>query len=170
MLLLASALPLTAQAPRFSIAAGPAIPIAGIRSETHSNGFNVQAGVGVGNLDRPLSVRIDGFYSSFGGKAVPGDADREYSDEWFIGVTANGVYTLDAGSVRPYAIAGLGFYNEYPGLYNVGLNAGVGARLPVGRIRPFAEVRFHNFATLGGSEYRFGSPARTASLSLGISF
>ena len=91
-----------------------------------------QGMVGVGIQRETLGARLEGMYTG-----VPG-AD-------LVALTGNLVWILRSGGpteAEPYLIAGVGSYVKFSES-RFGLNGGVGVRRQVGRLRLFAEVRYH---------------------------
>jgi hypothetical protein len=114
----------------------------------------------------PLGVRFDATLNNLAGDA---------SSIRTLALNGNVVATLRSHTVRPYAIAGAGYYNSNGGgvrgwTFNTfaGFNAGVGAEFPAGTLAGFAEMRAH---------YVFGrqvdgsrQPVRFIPFTLGILF
>jgi hypothetical protein len=88
--------------------------------------------VGVGIQGEALGARLEAMY-----EGVPG-AD-------LVALTGNLVWILRRGGLadtEPYLIAGIGSYVKFTES-RFGVNGGVGVRRRVGRLRLFAEMRYH---------------------------
>ena len=114
------------QAVSVAAAAGPVfLPGSGTGRDWHGL-------VGVGIQREALGARLEAMYTG-----VPG-AD-------LVALTGNLVWILRPGGpteAEPYLIAGVGSYVKFSES-RFGLNGGVGVRRQVGRVRLFAEVRYH---------------------------
>jgi hypothetical protein len=126
VLCLAHPLPGRGQAVSLPAAAGPLfLPGSGTGGDWHGM-------IGVGIQREALGARLEAMYAG-----VPG-AD-------LVALTGNLVWILRPGEltdVEPYLIAGVGSYVKFSES-RFGLNGGVGVRRRVGRLRLFAEVRYH---------------------------
>ena len=160
------------EAPRLVVAGGASLPDEGEFRGDYDTGFNLFAGVTLGDRDGPLTFRLDGMVNRFRGQPVVSRPDLSYPDFSIYALTANAVYTFPGRVVKPYLIAGGGYYNENGGraLHNLGLNAGAGMRFPLLPLDPFIEVRLHNIAAIDLSNHAFGGPAQFSVFSAGISF
>src|SRR5690606_1432283 len=169
-------LPLSAQAQagtglRIGIAAGANLP-----NEDFADGaktgmvFQGWAGLNLGtlgvrgeihysrsDLDAPIIRRV-------GNSALPDDGIGETSGNVdILGLTINGVFNLPTPVIRPYLIAGGGWYSrdveqnvqgdleEFRNLSRTdsdfGWNAGAGVAIPLGRISAYLEARYHSVNT-----------------------
>lgn len=169
-LLTAMALPASAQW-RIGVGAGASLP-AGNFPGAYDNGFNLMVSLARGVPDRPLSFRFDAMVNRFGGQRVFVDeSSAEAPDHSIYALTGNVVLRRPGEGIRPYGIAGAGYYNQNGGTanQNLGFNAGGGVELPLGRVSAFVETRYHNFVALdlSGSSLR---PARLVPITLGIRF
>jgi hypothetical protein len=106
---------------------------------------------------RSFGLRIDGAYNRFCTTVCDesqGELDVRYR---LFNLNLNGIFELPlAGTdVLPYALAGAGLYNYKlegddvaaaadDGQTDLGLNAGLGLTVALGRVGVFAEGRFHN--------------------------
>ncbi len=86
---------------------------------------------------------------------LPGEPEQG-EDETIVAVTANAQFGDREGQLRPYLVAGGGYAGQIGGLtmHGLGVNAGVGTQVVVGRFQLFAEVRAHNLLAfrLNGAE------------------
>lgn len=130
-----------AQGPlRVGVAAGVSVPISDL-GDTHETGWNA---TGLVNYQFPASnagVRFEAFYNGFSGKgSVP--------NLRIAGGGVNLFYNLGGIGVRPYVIGGVGAYNKkltgFDGETDIGFNAGLGAKLPLGTLNTFLEARLHS--------------------------
>ena len=155
VLLAAVAMPVQGQV-RFGVGGGLLMPT-GDYGTLDNLGFTAGAGVVVPIGTSPASVRIEGTFSQtshdsaavgFGGKTK------------IIGGMASLVYSFQAGgSVTPYVLAGLGYYNvkiSVTGLGSgddskVGFGGGAGLRFPMGSASLFTEVRYMSIDVSGAS-------------------
>lgn len=165
--------PIAAQeAPRWVIAGGASLPDGDEFRGDYATGFNLFAGVTLGDRDGPLTFRIDGLLNRFTGQPLVMRPDLSYPDFSIYALTANALYTFPGRVVQPYLITGVGYYNENGGtaLHNLGLNAGAGLRFPQLPLQPFIEGRLHNIATIDLSNYDRGGRTRFSVFSAGVSF
>lgn len=146
------AAPLAAQGatrPTFGITGGLALPT-GDFGDGAKSGFEVGAQIGFSSAALPFGLRIDGAYDQFESKATSSAKSK------ILSFTGNAVFggTAAPGSVRPYALAGLGVYNlkgevrignvtSSSAETKFGLNGGAGIDLPLSGIAAFIEARFH---------------------------
>ena len=114
-------------------------------------GFQGMAAVSLVPSHFPVSIRLEGMYSHFGFTDDPGHFR-------VIQGTLNAVYHIPAGqaaTIRPYLIAGFGFYNyksvfsdefpfDDPANTERGLNGGAGLDFAAGSVRLFTEARYHH--------------------------
>ena len=116
-------------------------------------GYNVLAGVKLQTPVLPIAVRFDGQYDQFS-SPLSVYQSRIYS------LTANAEYEVPTPFVRPYLVAGGGYYHitaryfdptARPGAPNeidaptngAGVNGGLGIRSGLGGIGLFGEWRYH---------------------------
>jgi opacity protein-like surface antigen len=155
VLLAVVAMPAQAQV-RFGVGGGLLLPT-GDYGTLDKMGFTGGVGVVVPIGTTPAAVRIEGTFSQtshdsaavgFGGKTK------------IIGGMASLVYSFQAGgSVTPYILGGLGYYNvkiDVTGLGSgdeskVGFGGGGGIRFPMGSASLFAEARYMSISTSGSS-------------------
>jgi hypothetical protein len=126
-------------------------------------GGHVQLGAERARLLGPLGLRADAFAHGVTRRALGGSdlSTRTVVPGFSAALTAP--LGLERWAVRPYALAGPGWYNtEYGsrGEWHFGLQGGVGARFDVGRAEAFAEARLHRVAD--------GSTPRLVPLSFGF--
>ena len=125
------------------------------------------------DIDNPLIREQDGVTLPDGSDYdVRGDVD-------LVGASADVTLGASSGVIRPYVVGGLGVYRrrvsqdvdgaiaEFQSLRrsetDVGYNGGVGLRLALGGLAPFAEARYYSVAT---------TPERTnfVPITVGIAF
>ena len=95
--------------------------------------------MGVGTLEfgtpwRNLDARLDGAVMQWPGSISVGRVTS---------FTGNLVYSHRVGVLVPYVLGGIGGYAEQGMGMSFGVNGGVGARVPLGRLQPFIELREH---------------------------
>lgn len=156
------------QSTEYSIGGGLSVPAGSFPGE-YATGFNLLASVNFNELFRPFSVRVDAMANRFAGE--PTSSGTSWTDHSIYALTGNLVYTLPREGLRPYVIAGAGYYNQNGGIanQNLGLNGGAGVRFGLGGIGAFAEVRYHNFLALDLS-HAPRRPAQLVPISIGITF
>jgi hypothetical protein len=89
--------------------------------------------LGVNTPWRSLDVRLDGAFTSWPG----------VSGGRLTSLTGNLVYSPRTGVFSPYVIGGIGGYAEQGTGASFGINAGVGIKASLWRVRPFVELREH---------------------------
>jgi len=149
------AMPVQAQFPHMGITAGVSFP-KGEYGNVSDMGYNGGLLLGFSAPMIPVGLRVDASIHHFPGKdyTVGGSTINQSTNIWMT--TANATFDLPLPSpVKPYAIAGLGYYgaittvNGVPGSTSqtkLGYNAGIGVSL---FSRLFAEVRYHHMNTEG---------------------
>jgi opacity protein-like surface antigen len=145
------AMPAKAQFPHLSVMGGVNFP-KGDASQAENMGYNGGVGLGFSAPMIPIGIRIDAALNHFPGKDNNVGAGFTASSNIWSG-TVNATYGLPLPlPVKPYAIAGLGYYGDIVTVDNVpgsasekklGYNAGVGVSFS----RLFAEVRYHHMNT-----------------------
>lgn len=148
-----------------TVASGAAIPM-GDLGDLAKTGFTFGGGVEFGAPTLPFGLRAELIYSRFGEKSFTftdpdlGSFTAE-SRPSNLNVNLNAVIapTVPAAQIRPYAIAGVGFYNttidvsfsgggtsfsgdESKGSF--GLNGGAGVRFQFVGFSSFVEARYHH--------------------------
>jgi hypothetical protein len=155
VLVVAWSAPVAGQGVTASLGGGLASPT-GYLNTGAGMGFHGMAAVSLLPTGFPVGFRIEGMYSQFG-----------FSDDAghfrVLQGTVNAVYHLPVGraaTIRPYLIAGLGFYN-YKSIFSDqvpvedeantdrGINGGGGFDFATGSVRLFAEARYHRVSTEG---------------------
>ncbi len=151
--------------PQFSTRGAPAKLDAAGGAKT---GFTVAASMGIRPVNSPVSYRLEAQYTRFGlnpeGRFGPGGAP-ETADGHVSSLSGTGniVIVLPLPSqLRPYFIGGAGAYlvtsditqepNSTFGPQSqtkFGFNGGAGVEMAVGRLRGFAEARYHRVFTDG---------------------
>ena len=150
----------------FGVSGGLSLPTGDFGDAYHS-GFNVSGHVYYVPATMPnLSLRGDVTYDRFGGKDDV--FNRDNATFRSLGFIGNAMYALGMGgegSVRPYVIAGLGFYNgdtdlgetdETDSSTDFGFNAGAGINFALSGFQTFAEVRYHRVDETGWLPVTFG--------------
>ncbi|MFL5616703.1 MAG: outer membrane beta-barrel protein [Gemmatimonadaceae bacterium] len=150
-----SAVPAQAQFPHLSVMGGVTMP-KGDASTADNMGYNGGIALGFSAPMVPIGIRIDAAVHHFPGKDNNAGAGFTASTNIWSG-TVNATYSLPVPApVKPYAIAGLGYYGAVVTVDNVpgsasdkklGYNAGVGIAFS----RLFAEVRYHHMNTDGSA-------------------
>jgi len=146
------AMPAKAQFPHMSVMGGVSFP-KGDASQAEDMGYNGGLGLAFSAPLIPIGIRLDAALHHFPGKDVNfGGTTASTSLNVYSG-TVNATYGLPLPlPVKPYAIAGLGYYGAVSTVDGVpgnssetklGYNAGVG----VSFTRFFAEVRYHHMNT-----------------------
>jgi hypothetical protein len=145
-----------AQLLRLGVGAGPSIP-AGDFATGVDTGVHAAAMLALRIPLLPLSVRGDLMYQRFG--ATGGDVDQ------FAGI-ANGFFNiLPLPVVSAYVSGGVGLYHTRAAgvtSSDIGLNGGIGARINLWLVEPFAEVRYHHVLGTDGP--------RTVPVTIGVMF
>ena len=149
------AVPAMAQFPHLSVMGGVSFP-KGDASQADNMGYNGGLGLGFSAPMIPIGIRIDAALHHFPGKDGNAGTGLTASTNVWSG-TVNATYSLPLPSpVKPYAIAGLGYYGAIETIDNVpgsvsqkklGYNAGVGVSFS----RFFAEMRYHHVNTDGSA-------------------
>lgn len=146
------AMPAKAQFPSMSVSGGLTFP-KGDASQAEDMGYNGGLGLNFSAPLIPIGVRLEAGLSHFPGKTVNvgGSNFTQSMNIWNGAVAATYGLPLPL-PVKPYAIAGLGYYGAIMTVDGVpgnttekklGYNAGVG----VSFTRFFAEVRYHHMNT-----------------------
>lgn len=149
------AMPAHAQFPHLSVMGGVSFP-KGDASQAEDMGYNGGLGLGFSAPMIPIGLRIEADLHHFPGKADNVGSGLTASTNVYSG-TVNATYSLPLPMpVKPYAIAGLGYYGAIVTVDNVpgstsqsklGYNAGVGVSFS----RFFAEMRYHHMNTSGSA-------------------
>jgi hypothetical protein len=149
------AAPAMAQFPHMSIMGGVSFP-KGDASQAENMGYNGGLGLGFSAPMIPIGIRVDAALHHFPGKDNNVGSGLTASTNIWSG-TVNATYGLPLPlPVKPYAIAGLGYYGAIttvdgvPGSSSekkLGYNAGIG----VSFTRFFAEMRYHHMNTSGSA-------------------
>ena len=149
------AMPAQAQFPHLSVMGGVSFP-KGDASSAEDMGYNGGMALGFSAPMIPIGIRVDAALHHFPGKNGNAGAGFTASTNIWSG-TVNATYSLPLPApVKPYAIAGLGYYGAVvtvqgiPGSASdkkLGYNAGVGVAFS----RLFAEVRYHHMNTDGSA-------------------
>ena len=148
-----------------SIAAGAVKPI-GDTGDFGKTGFSVGGGIEFGTSILPFALRGEIGYNRFGKKTASFtdpdlgtfSAEARLSN---LNVNINAVVapTAPAAQIRPYAIAGVGFYNSTVDVKfttggttlsdddskgSIGVNGGAGVRFQFAGFSSFVEARYHH--------------------------
>jgi opacity protein-like surface antigen len=147
-----------ASRPTFGVSGGLAIPT-GDFADGSKSGYDISVNLGFQPATLPVGLRVEGMYDRFDLKDDAGFKGHTN----ILALTGNAVLAAKPsteGSIRPYAIGGLGVYNlkfssdafgDSDSQTKFGLNIGAGLELPLSGITTFAEVRYHHVFTDGGS-------------------
>ena len=148
-----------------SIAAGPAVPMGNV-GDFAKTGFTVGGGIEFGSSIFPFGLRAELAYSRLG-KNDPSFTDPDLgtfsakATPNILNVNLNAIVApkVPAAQIRPYAIAGVGFYHSTidmeftaggPTISNdekkgsFGLNGGAGVRFQFVGFSSFVEARYHH--------------------------
>ena len=127
----------------FGIAAGPTFS-----SDAEDVGYHFGGLLAMDPLVLPIGFRFDGVMNQFN---FPGGKTRIFD------VTANLMYAMiPTPRVKPYVIAGLGFYGSRVvgsgelGSNDIGINAGAGVKFNLMVVNGFVDARFHHIFSDGG--------------------
>lgn len=131
-------LPAAASA-QFQVGVGAAIPT-GDFADAYDTGLHAQASLNFG-LPMLPDVRVDGIYQKYSG-------DGDIPDTDILGAGVNVLFDLPLVAIKPYLLAGLGYYNvgsevagEDVDESEIGFTGGAGVRLGLGRLGVFGEAR-----------------------------
>jgi hypothetical protein len=146
---------------------GLSVPVGDFADETggaaEAGGATALAGIEWLPQGRNFGLRVDGAYNRFCTSACDqagGDLDVRYR---FLNANLNGLVEFPFGTeanLRPYVLAGVGFYNYRlegddvatgadESESDFGVNGGLGLTYALGRVGVFAEGRFHNVFARG---------------------
>jgi hypothetical protein len=181
------------------LTAGLVMPM-GDHDNLYNAGFNLAGGVEFSPRTLPFGVRGELGYSRFGAETfrLPDEGGGELSIEpksSNLAVTVNALLgpTVPSTQIRPYALAGVGFYNTSEGARiriddfrvsgsesegSVGFNGGAGVRFQFVGFSSFIEARYHHVLKGRLEEQDFEDPdavprwtsAGFFPISFGISF
>ena len=157
---------------RFGITGGAAIPVGNL-SDFVKSGWTAGALLDIGLPLVPVGFRIDGTWTQFSDKDLPGGGTGK---ERIIAGTADLVYALNSlAMTKFYLIGGIGVYNvkaERTDLIlgsgtatdtKFGINAGAGVRVQLTGFSTFVEARWHDVFTQG-------SDPKMVPITVGITF
>lgn len=159
----------------FGLAGGATIP-SGSLSDRQNLGYNGLATVQLGVPAFPFQLRADLQYNSFGGKRFSDALNQaiDGNDTRVMSGTLNGVFSPLAGSVKPYLIGGIGYYDTQlkgtDATRKLGYNYGAGVKFALTGASIFVEGRMHqvNDATFGVGGNR--ATAKFIPISIGVMF
>ncbi len=143
--------PAAAQRARLSLGAGGVMP-SGDYSSLDNAGWQLMGAVEVGVPHSPLAVRVDLMYG-----LTPHQGGLLTGSTTLSGSTANAVYRVGAPALplRPYVLAGLGYYHVDFGSgaseSKPAFDAGTGLSLGFGPMHLFGEARWVSVLTSGSS-------------------
>lgn len=109
-------------------------------------GVAAQAGMELRSPSSPFALRFDGSFHQFGqgGRPLGGGGIQPLGNSVRASAaTANVVFRLATGSIRPYVLGGAGAYALQGYGLNTGWTAGGGLEVQRGRYQFFGEVRGH---------------------------
>ncbi len=159
----------------FGLAAGATVP-SGSLHDRQNLGYNGLATLQLGVPVFPLQFRADLQYNGFGGKNFVNAVNSAYNDAdtRVISGTANAVFTLMTGPVKPYIIGGVGYYDTRlqgtESTRKFGYNYGAGVKFALTGASLFIEGRVHE---VKDATFDVGGGRSTATfipISLGILF
>jgi len=170
-LMLMAATSSVAHAQNFGLAAGPAV------EHGASTGAMLQLSWFTKTAFSHVGLRFDGLYLMQPGRIIEGSAQEPHTSfqspsDHTYGVLAAVRYQVGNGAVRPYALFGTGFYdrNAYTAGFTLGMNAGLGAELRVGRLQMFGEARLHQFRGPANVSWTTTDRVRFIPVTLGVRF
>lgn len=166
------------------VAAGAAIPT-GDLADGSNTGYNVTGHIGFALPALPFDARLEMSYNNFtvqksqiAGTGIDAASTRS------LGFIGDVLYTLPLPSavIRPYVIGGVGLYNDKLAATSqgvtesineneLGVNGGAGVRIPLTRLTPFAEIRYHHVRV--GHKIQGGGTTSSISyvpITFGVSF
>lgn len=129
----------------FGIGGGPAFPTGTFHND-HSTGWNGLGAVIIGFPESFYGLRFDYSTNEFAGRQVLG---QKYHSTKAPAVTANMVGTFPLGSIKPYVVAGGGWYPYQEATdtkrdNDFGMNGGAGITFPLLVGAGFLEGRYHS--------------------------
>ena len=145
----------------FGLGAGLTMPI-GDYGDVDKMGFHFGAGASFALGAAPVRIRVEGTYS----QTSHDGADGNFK---IIGGMANVVYPFEtAGQVKPYVLAGVGYYNVKESVFDVsesgvGFGGGAGLKFALGSANLFVEARYLS-VDAGGATFAF------VPITVGVSF
>lgn len=157
------ALPLGAQrTTSIGFGGGVAVPV-GSFGDSYTSGPEGMVTLITGSANSPLGARFDYAYDSFRGRSASGVTGAGTGAGTHVNsLTANLVIAARAGGLKPYALAGYGWYPyTEPGTTQrtnaFGLNGGVGIAfpLPYTPVGGFIEARYADARSTGHKDRRF---------------
>ena len=131
----------------FSLSGGLAMP-KGEGSDQIDNGYNAAVGLNLGAPLLPVGIRLEGAYNNFNAKGSTTNNSANAT-------IASGTVNATVGLGMPYLIGGVGYYTSggsqtvsnvkttFDRVNAMGINGGVGIKLPFPMLSPFAEIRYH---------------------------
>lgn len=134
-----------AQLLRFGVGAGPATPV-GDFADVAGTGAHAQAMLALRVPLLPISARGDLIFTR-----LPSTSDGDIDQ--VAGVVNGFLSILPLPVVSAYLTGGVGMYRTSGGgesTTEFGVNGGVGARINLWVVEPFAEVRYHHVTGTGG--------------------
>ncbi|HET8713628.1 MAG TPA: outer membrane beta-barrel protein [Gemmatimonadales bacterium] len=158
---MAMAVPAAAQKSSIGIGAGLTMPM-GDYGDADKMGFHFGAGAKFGLGSAPISLRIEGSYSTTSHDGVDGKFN-------IMGGMASLVYPIQtAGSLKPYALFGVGYFNVKEtdsdvSESGVGFGGGLGVNFAMSSTNLFVEARY---VTSKAADVNFGR----VPLTVGVSF
>ena len=132
----------------WGLGAGATIPAGGATSNNHKTGAHGQLMFGIGAVDSPFGIRLDGFYSSLGDK-TGGNLAVDQGEARVFALMGTGVFNIYGSNRRLYGLTGLGGFWYNPdgqgtsSRNDLALEAGLGIWIP--GINGFLEAKFMNF-------------------------
>lgn len=129
----------------FGIAGGVSLP-SGLGADNHKLGPNAAIMVGMGSVDSPFGVRLDGMYTALGAKTGAGTFGLGRAK--VMNVSAELLFNLIGQDQRLYFVGGAGGYNYNPdgagtsATNDFAINGGLGIWLPF--VNGFVEARWLN--------------------------
>jgi hypothetical protein len=115
--------------------------------DNHTTGAHGTISVGLGAVDSPVGLRLDGMYSSLGDRTGTATPTDQGSARVFM-LSGNAIFSIYGSNTRLYGVGGIGGYWYNPDgegarrTKDLGLQAGLGIWLPF--VNAFVEAKWLN--------------------------
>lgn len=132
----------------FGVGGGLLMPM-GDYGDVDNMGFTFGGGASIGLGSAPVRLRVEGSYGTSSHDGVGGKTK-------ILGGMVSVVYPFQtAGQIKPYVLAGLGYYNVDVSVTGfgsadeskLGFGGGAGVMFPMSSVELFVEARFMSIAT-----------------------
>lgn len=157
---------------KFGVGLGASLPN-GDFADGVETGYHIMATAGVKPPLAPVGFRVDGMFNQFSDKTAGSDLKAR-----IMGLTANAVLSMPGAVVlSPYAIGGVGYYNQtispkptgFEAQNDLGVNLGAGIQFGLAGFSAFGEIRFHNIFN-GDDGTGTSTSTRFIPITFGITF